>query len=222
MVEAYGGFIEIHIATPIEVCERRDRKGLYAKARKGLIKEFTGIDDPYEVPEKPEMVINTKEISAELSAHRILIKLESMGFVAEPLRTRTWRIWKSRSSSTYRIPSVKPLAAGRFGLSGSAQVGPTANDDGQGITCTAIAKYFSLDVRKTGAPQIQRDQLCMPRIIERLPDGYGLGRKAAVREADDERLARFEDTRNLAKHGDRLLQILDRHAYHCRVHGRVA
>jgi sulfate adenylyltransferase len=81
MVEAYGGFIEIHIATQIEVCEQRDRKGLYAKARKGLIKEFTGIDDPYEIPEKPEMVIDTKELSAELSAHRILIKLESMGFI---------------------------------------------------------------------------------------------------------------------------------------------
>ena len=51
----------------------------YAKARKGLIKEFTGIDDPYEIPEKPEMVIDTKELSAELSAHRILIKLESTG-----------------------------------------------------------------------------------------------------------------------------------------------
>jgi sulfate adenylyltransferase len=81
MVEAYGGFLEIHIATPIEVCEQRDRKGLYAKARKGLIKEFTGIDDPYEVPEKPEMVIDTKEVSAELSAHRVLIKLESMGYI---------------------------------------------------------------------------------------------------------------------------------------------
>jgi sulfate adenylyltransferase len=81
MVEAYGGFVEIHISTDIEVCEQRDRKGLYAQARKGLIKEFTGIDDPYEVPEKPELVIDTTEISAELSAHRILIKLESMGYI---------------------------------------------------------------------------------------------------------------------------------------------
>jgi sulfate adenylyltransferase len=71
MVEAYGGFIEVHVATAIEVCEQRDRKGLYAKARQGLIKEFTGIDDPYEIPEKPEMVIDTKELTAELSAHRI-------------------------------------------------------------------------------------------------------------------------------------------------------
>ena len=81
MVQAYGGFIEIHIATTIDVCEQRDRKGLYAQARKGLIKGFTGIDDPYEIPEMAEMVINTTEISAELSAHRILIKLESMGYI---------------------------------------------------------------------------------------------------------------------------------------------
>jgi sulfate adenylyltransferase len=81
MVQAHGGFIEVYVSTPIEVCEQRDRKGHYAQARKGLIEEFTGIDDPYEVPEKPEMVIDTKELSAELAAHRILIKLESMGFI---------------------------------------------------------------------------------------------------------------------------------------------
>jgi len=81
MVEAAGGFIEIHVSTPIEVCEQRDRKGLYAKARAGQIKGFTGIDDPYEVPENPEMVLNTKEFSPELAAHRILVKLESMGFI---------------------------------------------------------------------------------------------------------------------------------------------
>ena len=81
MVQAYGGFIEIHISTAIEVCEQRDRKGLYAQARKGLIKEFTGIDDPYEIPEAPEMVIDTEQLSAELAAQQILLKLESMGFV---------------------------------------------------------------------------------------------------------------------------------------------
>ena len=81
MVEAYGGFVEIHVATAIEICEKRDRKGLYAKARKGLLKEFTGIDDPYEVPERAEMVIDTKELSAELAAHQILVRLEGMGFI---------------------------------------------------------------------------------------------------------------------------------------------
>src|SRR5690606_16458281 len=55
MIEPQGGFLEIHVATSIEVCESRDRKGLYAKARAGIIKEFTGISDPYEAPENPEM-----------------------------------------------------------------------------------------------------------------------------------------------------------------------
>jgi sulfate adenylyltransferase len=81
MVQAGGGFIEIHVATPIEVCEQRDRKGLYAKARAGLIKEFTGISDPYEVPENPEMVIPTEDITPDQAAQRVLVKLESLGFI---------------------------------------------------------------------------------------------------------------------------------------------
>jgi len=76
-----GGFIEVHVATPLEVCEERDRKGLYAKARAGVIKEFTGISDPYEVPENAEMVIDTTDITPDLAAHRILVKLESLGFI---------------------------------------------------------------------------------------------------------------------------------------------
>jgi len=79
--EAYGGFLEIHVATPVETCEERDRKGLYAKARAGIIKEFTGISDPYEEPENPEVRIDTRELSPDLAAHRILVKLESMGFI---------------------------------------------------------------------------------------------------------------------------------------------
>jgi sulfate adenylyltransferase len=81
MAEAHGGFIEVHVATPLEVCEQRDRKGLYAKARAGIIKEFTGISDPYEEPENPEMRIDTTEASADEAAHRILLKMESMGFI---------------------------------------------------------------------------------------------------------------------------------------------
>jgi sulfate adenylyltransferase len=81
MVEGYGGFLEIHVATPLEVCEERDRKGLYAKARAGIIKEFTGISDPYEVPENPEMSIDTLDLTPDLAAHRILVKLESLGFI---------------------------------------------------------------------------------------------------------------------------------------------
>ena len=81
MIEEVGAFIEIYVATPLEVCEQRDRKGLYAKARAGIIKEFTGISDPYEEPESPEMLIDTRAISPDLSAHRILVKLESLGFI---------------------------------------------------------------------------------------------------------------------------------------------
>jgi sulfate adenylyltransferase len=81
MVEGYGGFLEVHVATPLEVCEQRDRKGLYAKARAGIIREFTGISDPYEVPENPEVTIDTSELSPDMAAHRILVKLESQGFI---------------------------------------------------------------------------------------------------------------------------------------------
>jgi sulfate adenylyltransferase len=81
MIEPLGGFFEVHVATPIEVCEERDRKGLYAKARAGIIKGFTGIDDPYETPENAEIVIDTSELTPDLAAHRILITLEKHGFL---------------------------------------------------------------------------------------------------------------------------------------------
>ena len=81
MISRHGGFIEVYVATPIEVCESRDRKGLYAKARAGILKGFTGIDDPYEVPEHPEIVIDTEELSADLAAHRVLITLEKLGYL---------------------------------------------------------------------------------------------------------------------------------------------
>jgi len=80
-ISPVGGFVEIHVATALEICEERDRKGLYALARAGKIKEFTGISDPYEDPENAEMVIDTADISPDLAAHRILVKLESMGFI---------------------------------------------------------------------------------------------------------------------------------------------
>jgi sulfate adenylyltransferase len=81
LIEPLGGFVETHVATPIEVCEARDRKGLYAKARAGLIKGFTGIDDPYEAPENAEIVIDTGELTPDLAAHRILITLEKLGYL---------------------------------------------------------------------------------------------------------------------------------------------
>ncbi len=81
MIEPVGGFIEVHVSTPLEVCEGRDRKGLYAKARAGVLKEFTGISDPYEAPEKPEVVLDTLGYTPDIAAHRILVKLESLGFI---------------------------------------------------------------------------------------------------------------------------------------------
>ena len=79
--EQVGGFVEVHVATALEVCEQRDRKGLYAKARAGIIKEFTGISDPYEIPENPEIRIDTVGLNPDLAAHRILVKLESLGYL---------------------------------------------------------------------------------------------------------------------------------------------
>jgi sulfate adenylyltransferase len=81
MIEASGGFVEVHVSTPLDVCESRDRKGLYAKARAGTLKGFTGIDDPYEEPERAEVVIDTLELAPQLAAQRILVKLEGMGFI---------------------------------------------------------------------------------------------------------------------------------------------
>jgi len=81
MIEPYGGFILVHIATSVDVCEQRDRKGLYAKARAGILKEFTGISDPYEAPADAEVTINTGELSPEEAAQEIILHLEREGFI---------------------------------------------------------------------------------------------------------------------------------------------
>jgi len=81
MIEQYGGFIEVHVATPLEVCEQRDPKGIYAKARAGLIKGFTGIDDPYEVPENPDVRIDTTELTPEEAAQEVLLELQRQGYL---------------------------------------------------------------------------------------------------------------------------------------------
>ncbi|MGE0158536.1 MAG: bifunctional sulfate adenylyltransferase/adenylylsulfate kinase [Gemmatimonadales bacterium] len=83
LIDSVGAFIEVHIHAPIETCEARDRKGLYAKARAGLIKGFTGIDDPYEEPEKPEIKIDTSTMSVEEAASTILLYLENEGFITQ-------------------------------------------------------------------------------------------------------------------------------------------
>ncbi|MFT5066165.1 MAG: sulfate adenylyltransferase [Yoonia sp.] len=80
-IEDFGAFIEVHVATSIEECERRDRKGLYKLAREGKIKEFTGISDPYDVPTSPEMSMETENVEVDNCAHQIILKLESMGLI---------------------------------------------------------------------------------------------------------------------------------------------
>ena len=81
MVEPGGGFILVHVATPLEVCEERDRKGLYAKARAGLVKQFTGISDPYDTPGDADVVINTTETTPDEAAQEILLHLEREGYI---------------------------------------------------------------------------------------------------------------------------------------------
>ncbi|MDM3872580.1 bifunctional sulfate adenylyltransferase/adenylylsulfate kinase [Porticoccus sp. W117] len=80
-IEEVGGFVLVYMATPLEECERRDRKGLYAKARSGAIKEFTGISDPYEVPENADVVIDTTDITAESAAQQVLRFLKNEGYI---------------------------------------------------------------------------------------------------------------------------------------------
>lgn len=82
VIEQLGGFLEVYVATPLEECERRDRKGLYKLAREGKIKEFTGISDPYEIPQNAEVVIDTEALTPDLAAHSIMLQLESMGLIS--------------------------------------------------------------------------------------------------------------------------------------------
>jgi len=81
MIQPHGGFILVHLATPIETCEGRDRKGLYAKARAGLVKEFTGVSDPYEVPTDAEVTLDTTDMSPEEAAQEIFLYLERESFI---------------------------------------------------------------------------------------------------------------------------------------------
>jgi sulfate adenylyltransferase len=81
-IESHGGFIEVFVATPLAECERRDRKGLYAKARQGIIKHFTGIDDPYEKPGSAEIVLETTETSPLQCVQAIIAKLVALGYLS--------------------------------------------------------------------------------------------------------------------------------------------
>ena len=82
MVSEVGDFLLIHVATPVEVCEARDRKGLYAKARAGLITQFTGISDPYEEPADADLVIDTSLLTEQEAVAAVLRLLTSGGWLA--------------------------------------------------------------------------------------------------------------------------------------------
>jgi sulfate adenylyltransferase len=84
MIQPHGGFVLVHLSTPLEVCEQRDRKGMYAKARAGILKEFTGISDPYEAPTDAEVVVNTADLTPEQAADAVFDYLEREGFLARP------------------------------------------------------------------------------------------------------------------------------------------
>jgi len=88
MISQEGGFILVYLSTPISVCEQRDRKGLYAKARAGLVKEFTGVSDPYEVPGDAHITIDTSDLAPNEAAQQILLHLEREGYVGSPAASR--------------------------------------------------------------------------------------------------------------------------------------
>jgi adenylylsulfate kinase len=85
-----GDFIEIFVECPLDECERRDPKGLYKKARAGLIKNFTGLDDPFESPANPEIIVNTQELTIEESVETIVGYLSDHGYFKEPQPKRDW------------------------------------------------------------------------------------------------------------------------------------
>lgn len=81
LISRYGGYIEVHVSTPLEVCEQRDRKGLYAKARAGKVKGVTGITDPYIPPSNPELTIDTSKLTPMEAVQEILLYLEEEGYI---------------------------------------------------------------------------------------------------------------------------------------------
>jgi adenylyl-sulfate kinase len=84
LIEEHAAFVEVHVATSLEECVRRDPKGLYAKAYAGEIAEFTGVSDPYEEPSDPDLRLDTEGRTKEESLQLVLAKLEELGLVAQP------------------------------------------------------------------------------------------------------------------------------------------
>ena len=81
MIAPGGGFVLVHVATPLDVCEGRDRKGLYARARAGVVRNFTGVSDPYEPPADAEVVVDTTTLTREEAAREVLLHLEAEGYI---------------------------------------------------------------------------------------------------------------------------------------------
>jgi len=82
LITPHGGFIEVYVSTPLEVCEARDRTGIYAKARAGELPAFTGISDPYEKPPKPELNIDLSSGNVQMGIHEIILWLDQEGYLA--------------------------------------------------------------------------------------------------------------------------------------------
>ncbi|KAH4000932.1 sulfate adenylyltransferase [Parastagonospora nodorum] len=82
-VEKYGSFFLVHVATPLDHAEKTDRRGVYAKARAGEIKGFTGVDDPYEAPENADLVVDTSKTNVRTAVHQIVLLLESQGLLTQ-------------------------------------------------------------------------------------------------------------------------------------------
>ena len=81
MISCYGGYIEVYLSTPLEICEQRDRKGIYSRARAGKIERVTGIDDPYIPPINPDLTIDTNQLSPEETVQEVLLYLEEQGYI---------------------------------------------------------------------------------------------------------------------------------------------
>jgi sulfate adenylyltransferase len=107
MIEPHGGFVLVHLSTPLEVCEGRDRKGLYAKARAGLVQQFTGISDPYEVPEDAAVVIDTSLTSAEEATQEVFLYLMREGYVGVNGETTQSQVAPGAGHYSLALPADK-------------------------------------------------------------------------------------------------------------------
>lgn len=83
LVEKYGSFFLVHVATPLEYCEKTDKRGIYAKARRGEIKGFTGVDDPYEAPKKADLTVDISTSNVRTAVHQIVLLLEAEGLLEQ-------------------------------------------------------------------------------------------------------------------------------------------